>query len=106
MTFDKEVIKNAALDATRTVFDPEIPAVSIYDLGLIYDVDVSDEGRVHVKMTLTSPSCPAAQELPAEVYHKVSAIEGVKETKVDVVFDPPWSPANMADHVKLALGMM
>jgi len=88
----------------RTVFDPEIP-VNIYELGLIYDIFVTAEHAVGVRMTLTSPSCPAAQTLPGEVEHKVRNVEGVTDARVDVVFDPPWDKDKMSEAAKLQLGL-
>jgi len=89
----------------QTVFDPEIP-VNIYELGLVYDVKVDPSGSAKVVMTLTSPNCPAAQELPAEVENKVGAVPGVTDAKVDIVWDPPWDPSKMSEAAKLQLGFM
>lgn len=91
--------------ALHTIFDPEIP-VDIYELGLIYGVDVREDQSVGVRMTLTSPNCPAAQSLPAEVEQKVSEVSGVTRTDVDVVFDPPWTPDLMSEAAKLELNMI
>jgi FeS assembly SUF system protein len=99
------VIEAQVIDALETVFDPEIP-VNIYELGLIYDVKVSDDGAVLVTMTLTAPSCPAAQTLPVEVEQKVRAIPGVTDSKVEITFDPPWSMEKMSDAARLHLGFM
>jgi len=90
--------------ALKTVFDPEIP-VNIYDLGLIYDVIVTADRVVGVRMTLTAPSCPAAQWLPGQVEQRVRAIEGVTDVIVDVVFDPPWTRDMMSEAAKLELGL-
>ncbi len=90
--------------AIKTVYDPEIP-VNIYDLGLIYDVIVTAESVVGVRMTLTAPNCPAAQWLPGQVEQKVKAVEGVADVVVDVVFDPPWTRDMMSDAAKLQLGL-
>lgn len=98
-------LHGAIVEALHTIYDPEIP-VDIYELGLIYRVDVRGDGSVGVTMTLTSPNCPAAQDLPAEVQSKVTAVEGVERTDVDVVFDPPWTPDLMSDEAKLELNMM
>ena len=97
-------LKPAILDAIRTVFDPEIP-VNILELGLIYDVLVDARGVAGIRMTLTAPGCPAAQSLPVEVARKVSAVDGVTDVKVDVVWDPPWTKDRMSDAAKLQLGM-
>jgi FeS assembly SUF system protein len=93
------------VDALRTCFDPEIP-VNIYDLGLVYDVNVDDAGLVTIKMTLTSPHCPAVQSLPAEVEAKVKAVSNVSDAKIDLVWDPPWDPSKMSEAARLQLGMM
>jgi FeS assembly SUF system protein len=99
-----EALKPAILDAIRTVFDPEIP-VNIMELGLVYDVWVDAGGVAGIRMTLTAPGCPAAQSLPVEVAHKVKAVPGVSDAKVDVVWDPPWTKDRMSDAAKLQLGM-
>ena len=91
--------------ALKTVYDPEIP-VDIYELGLIYKVDLSDERLLTIDMTLTAPGCPVAGEMPGWVEGAVRGIEGVESVKVNMVFDPPWSPAKMSDEAKLELGMM
>jgi len=99
------VIEAQVLEALRGCYDPEIP-VNIYELGLIYEIKVEDSGQVQIKMTLTSPNCPAAASLPSEVEEKTRAIPGVKEVKVEVVFDPPWDPSRMSEAARLQLGMM
>jgi FeS assembly SUF system protein len=88
----------------KTVYDPEIP-VDILELGLIYRVEVDEAGSARVKMTLTSPACPSAEQLPVEVREKVGAVEGIREAHVDVVWDPPWNPDFMSEAAKLQLGM-
>ena len=88
----------------KTVFDPEIP-VDIYELGLIYKVDVSDDFEVAIDMTLTAPGCPVAGEMPGWVQEAVLKIEGVKSCDVNLVFDPPWDPSRMSDEAKLQLNM-
>ena len=90
--------------ALSTVFDPEIP-VNIYELGLIYEVIVDAESRVGIRMTLTAPACPAAQILPGQVENTVKSVDGVRDAKVDVVWDPPWTRDRMSDAAKLQLGM-
>ncbi len=90
--------------ALRTCYDPEIP-VNIYELGLIYDIIVLDGGEVEVRMTLTSPACPAAGSLPPEVQAKVKSIPGVSKAKVDVVWEPTWTQDRMSDAAKLQLGL-
>lgn len=98
-------IKNEAIQEIQTVFDPEIP-VNVYELGLIYDVNVDPKNNVHILMTLTSPSCPAAGSLPGEIEGKVRAIEGVGEVEVEITFDPPWSDELMSETAKLELGLL
>jgi FeS assembly SUF system protein len=98
-----EVLKEKVIDVMRTVYDPEIP-VNIYELGLVYDVTVSG-GEVGIRMTLTSPACPVAVSLPPEIEAKVLAIPGVESARVDVVWDPPWSPDMMTEAAKLQLGI-
>ena len=88
----------------KTVYDPEIPA-DIYELGLIYKIDISDEREVTIDMTLTTPNCPAAQELPVMVENAVSSVPGVGQTKVNIVWDPPWDPSRMSDEARTVLNM-
>lgn len=97
-------LKPKIVDALCTIFDPEIP-VNIYELGLIYEIIVDADARVLIRMTLTSPACPSAQQLPSEVQYKVRAVDGVTEAAVDVVWDPPWTKDMMSDAAKLALGI-
>ena len=99
-----DALKSAVVDAISTVFDPEIP-VNIYELGLIYEIAADADSRVNVRMTLTSPACPSAQQLPSEVRYKVKAIEGVSDCNVDVVWEPPWTKDMMSEAAKLSLGM-
>lgn len=96
--------ETAVLDAICTVYDPEIP-VNIYELGLIYAVEVGDQGDVKIEMTLTAPACPSAQELPEMVRDAVLAVPGIKNVTVDTVWDPPWTPERMSDEARLALNM-
>ncbi len=93
------------IDALRTVFDPEIP-VNIYDLGLIYDVLVDADKRVGIRMTLTAPACPAAQTLPGEARDAAKRVEGVTASRVEIVFEPPWSMERMSEAAKLQLGLL
>ncbi len=97
-------MKEEIINALRTVFDPEIP-VNIYELGLIYEINISEEGNIHIKMTLTSPSCPAAQSLPPEVKEKVATVNGVKEVNVEIVWEPRWETSMMSEEAKLALNI-
>ena len=87
------------------VFDPEIP-VNIYELGLVYDIDVDNAANVHLRMTLTAPGCPAAQTIPLDVERRVREIAGINDVKVEIVWDPPWTKDRMSDVAKLTLGMM
>ena len=98
-------IYEGVITALKEIFDPEIP-VNIYELGLIYGVDVSDEGSVNVTMTLTTPHCPVAESMPAEVELRVSAVPGVRDAEVNLVWEPPWDMAKMSDEAKLELGML
>jgi FeS assembly SUF system protein len=93
------------IDALREIYDPEIP-VNIYDLGLIYGVDVSDDGDVTITMTLTTPHCPVAESMPGEVEMRVLAVPGVRDAEVNLVWDPPWGPNLMSDEARLELGML
>jgi FeS assembly SUF system protein len=88
----------------KTVYDPEIPA-DVYEIGLIYKIDIGDDRAVKIDMSLTSPNCPSAQELPIMIENAVSSVPGVKETKVTVVWDPPWDPSRMSDEARLVLNM-
>ena len=102
---DPAVIEKQVIEALRTCYDPEIP-VNIYELGLIYEVKVAPNGVVNVRMTLTSPACPSAQELPIEAEAKVRTVPDVTDTKVEVVFDPPWDSSMMSEAAKLQLGLL
>jgi FeS assembly SUF system protein len=102
---DQATIEREVVAALRTCYDPEIP-VDIYELGLIYGVSVGAEGAVHVRMTLTAPNCPAAQELPADVERVVRGVPGVTDARVDVVFDPPWDRCKMSEAARLQLGLL
>lgn len=93
------------VDALKTIYDPEIP-VNIYELGLVYKVDVEDDNKVLVEMTLTSPHCPVAESLPGEVELKVAGVEGVNGCEVKIVWDPPWHPSMMTEEAQLELGMI
>ena len=88
----------------KTVYDPEIPA-DIYELGLIYKVDIDDDRMVNIEMTLTTPNCPSAAELPAQVENAVAGVSGVREAKVNIVWDPPWDPSRMSDEARTVLNM-
>jgi FeS assembly SUF system protein len=99
------VIEAQVIEAIETCYDPEIP-VNIYELGLIYDVAVKPSGEVNIRMTLTAPSCPAAQSLPSEVERKVRAVPGVTDVTVDVVWDPAWTMEMMSEAAKFKLGFL
>jgi FeS assembly SUF system protein len=102
---DKEELKQRIIDCLNTIFDPELP-VSIYELGLIYDIKISDDAFVTVVMTLTAPSCPAAQSLPVEVDQKVREVEGVKDVNVMITWSPKWEKSMMSETAQLELGFM
>ena len=99
-----ERLTDDIIGALKTVYDPEIPA-DIYELGLIYKIDIGDDRTVAVDMSLTSPNCPAAQDLPIMVENAVASVPGVKESKVAVVWEPPWDPSRMSDEAQLVLNM-
>lgn len=96
-------LREKIIDALRTCYDPEIP-INIYEMGLIYDVNVDAAGVAAIRMTLTSPACPAAVMIPAEVQNKVRAVPGVSDAKVEVVWDPIWTPERMSEAAKVQLG--
>ena len=95
----------AVIDALKEIYDPEIP-VNIYELGLIYNVEITDGGHAVVSMTLTTPNCPVAESMPAEVELRVSSVPGIAIADVNLVWDPPWDPAKMSDEARLELGML
>jgi len=97
-------LTDAIVGALKTVYDPEIPA-DIYELGLIYKVDIDDERAVNIDMTLTTPNCPAAADLPAQVENAVASVPGVREAKVNIVWEPPWDPSRMSDEARAVLNM-
>jgi FeS assembly SUF system protein len=101
----KEQLKEAIIQVIKTIFDTEIP-VDIYELGLIYEINVADDSSVEVVMTLTSPACPVAGSLPIEVEEKVAGVAGVKEATVELVFDPPWDQDMMSEEAMLELGLL
>ncbi len=100
-----EQLRQNVVEALRTIFDPEIP-VNIYDLGLIYDLEADDAGKVAVQMTLTAPGCPVAQTFPGEVEAKLYTVPGVTEAVVDLVWEPPWDQERMTEAAKLQLGFL
>ena len=100
-----EKLKEEVIAMLRGVYDPEIP-VNIFELGLVYDVQVDENGSVRIVMTLTSPMCPVAEILPVEIETKAREIEGVREVSIDLVWDPPWTPNRMSEAAKLTLGLL
>lgn len=102
---DIETLKSDVIAKLKTVYDPEIP-VDIYELGLIYDITVDQEGNVKILMTLTSPNCPAAEEIPNDIQNKVKALEQVKDLNVQITFDPPWDKDMMSEEAQLELGFL
>jgi FeS assembly SUF system protein len=100
-----EDLKESVVEALKSVYDPEIP-VDIYELGLIYDIDISEDGDAVVTMTLTTPHCPVAETLPNEVELRVLSVPGIRDAEVKLVWDPPWDPSKMSDEARLELGML
>jgi FeS assembly SUF system protein len=98
-------LQASVVDALKSVYDPEIP-VDIYELGLIYDVQISEDGDAVVLMTLTTPHCPVAESLPNEVELRVLSVPGIRDAEVKLVWDPPWDPSKMSDEARLELGML
>ena len=96
-------LKDQIIDVLKGIYDPEIP-VNIYEMGLVYEVNVDENANAHVLMTLTSPACPVAESLPPEVEEKVAAVDGVASAKVEITWDPPWDPEMMSEAAKLELG--
>ena len=101
---EDETIRDNVVEVLRTIFDPEIP-VNIYELGLVYDVEVRPARKVYIRMTLTSPMCPVAETLPPEVQEKARTVAGVSDVELDLDWDPPWSPSMMTEAARLELGM-
>ena len=100
-----EDLKQSVIDALKSVYDPEIP-VDIYELGLIYDVEISEDGGAVITMTLTTPHCPVAESLPNEVELRVLSVPGIRDAVVNLVWTPPWDPSKMSDEARLELGML
>ena len=101
----KEILRNAIIETIKTIFDTEIP-VNIYELGLIYEIKIDDDFNAHILMTLTSPNCPVAESLPAEVKEKVRNIRGLNKVEVKVTFEPPWDKSMMSEEALLELGFL
>lgn len=102
---NKETLKSAIINSIKNIYDPEIP-VNIYDLGLIYNIDIDDEFNVKILMTMTAPDCPEAEYMFLEVRQMVEAIQGIKSVDVELTFNPPWSFENLSEEVKLELGLL
>lgn len=102
---DKKALENQIIQVIKTVYDPEIP-VDIFELGLIYEIHIEENYDVKVIMTLTSPSCPSAEEIPGEVERKIRGMQGINDVKVEITFDPAWDKDMMSEEAKLELGFM
>ncbi len=102
---DIEILKDVVIGVLKNIFDPEIP-VNIFDLGLIYKIDVDEKYNVKILMTLTSPNCPVAENMPAEVNENVKNINGINNVKVELTFEPPWDQKNISNEAKLELGLL
>ena len=102
---NKKELENRIIEVIKTIYDPEIP-VNIYELGLIYDVNVNDENMVKILMTLTTPNCPVAESLPQEVKDKVKSLDQVSDVELEMTFEPPWNKELMSDEAKLELGFL
>jgi FeS assembly SUF system protein len=98
-------LTDRVIEMLKSIYDPEIP-VDIYELGLIYDIDVSEDGDAVITMTLTTPHCPVAESMPGEVEMRVLSVPGIRDTEVKLVWDPPWDPSKMSDEARLELGML
>ena len=105
MEFDKKQLEKKIIEVLKTVFDPEIP-VDIYELGLIYEVNLDENANCNILMTLTSPSCPVAESLPVDVENRVKEMSEIDECKVEIVFEPPWDKSMMSEEAQLELGFM
>lgn len=105
MEFTKEELKTEIIKTLKTIYDPEIP-VDVYELGLIYEVNIDDNHHVEVVMTLTSPSCPVAGTMPQEVEQKIKGVSGVSDVTLELVFEPPWTQDMMSEEAQLELGFM
>ena len=105
MINEKESLKTKIIEALQTVYDPEIP-VSVYELGLIYDIDISKDNDINITMTLTTPNCPEAQTIPEKIADTVLLVNGVRDVKVKVTWEPPWDQEKMTEAAKLELGLI
>ena len=105
LSVQKKILEEKIIAEIKTIFDPEIP-VNIYEIGLIYKIQIDDDFLVRIVMTLTTPNCPVAESLPEEVREKIKAIEGVKDVDLELTFEPPWDMEMLSDEAKLELGML
>lgn len=105
MADEKQLLEEEIIKSIKTIYDPEIP-VDVFELGLIYEITINEDNSVKILMTLTSPNCPSAEEIPRDIEEKVSAIEAVKSVKVEITFDPPWDKDMMSEEAQLELGFM
>ena len=105
MAEEKQNLEEEIIKALKTVYDPEIP-VDIFELGLIYEITINDDDTVKILITLTTPNCPSSEEIPREVEEKVQVLEGVKEVKVEITFNPPWDKDMMSEEAQLELGFL
>lgn len=101
---EPQLLKDQIISMLKTCFDPEIPA-NIYELGMVYNIDIDDQKNVKIKMTLTSPNCPAIESLPQDIQNKINSIPGINKTEIELVWDPPWTPEKMSEEAKLQLNM-
>ena len=101
----KKELEQKIIDTLKTIYDPEIP-INIYDIGLIYEIDIDDDNNVKILMTLTTPNCPVAESLPAEVKEKTASVEGVNKADLELTFDPPWDQDMLSEEAKLDLGLI
>ena len=101
----KKDLEEKIITELKTIYDPEIP-VNIYEIGLIYNIKINDDFMVHIVMTLTTPNCPVAESLPAEVREKIKALDGVKDVDLELTFEPPWDMEMLSDEAKLELGLL
>ena len=104
MAILKKDLEEKIIEALKTIYDPEIP-INIYEIGLIYEINIHDDFSVHIVMTLTSPNCPVAESLPAEVKEKIRGVEGVKDVELELTFEPPWDMEMLSEEAKLELGI-
>ena len=104
-TVNKKILGDAIIEALKEIYDPEIP-VNIYEMGLIYEIKIDDDFNAHLLMTLTSPNCPVAESLPAEVKEKVQSIQGLNNVEIEITFEPPWDKDMMSEAALLELGLL